>query len=351
MALQSARLLSIFIGVLALSACGDNGAGAPVGTSQTQANAAANVPGPLNGETSWMARDAKTRDLLYVSNHKDGSIYAYSYPEAKLKGWILDAQASGLCADENGDVFVPGGNEIREYAHGGTRPIAVLRNPLGGVSQFCAVDPATGNLAVSGGASHKYGVAVYTNAQGNPKIYRSLAGAYWSCTYDKEGNLFVEAAADGLDGTANLLELPKGGTQIKTIAWSRTRAPRLGSIQWDGKYLAAESPAGGSGQATIFRYGVSGRQATFVSRTALKGAGSPLQFWIHGAQIVVPNRGLNDSGAPGVMFYGYPGGDGPTQTIEDAREPQAATVSPARHRKVAVVTYHYNNLRTGWDDK
>ncbi len=349
--LLSVRLLSVFVGVLALSACGDNGTGSPVGTSQTQFNAGNAVQGPLNGEASWMARDAKTHDLLYVSNHKDGSVYAYSYPQNKLQGWLLNAQATGLCSDGNGDVFIPEGNEILEYAHGGTRPIAVLRNSVGGVSQFCAIDPATGNLAVSGGTSRKYGVAIYTNAQGNPRIYKDFNGAYWSCTYDKEGNLFVEAAAGGLDGTANLLELPKGGTRIKAIAWSRTRAPRLGSIQWDGKYLAVESPAAGSGQATIFRYGVSGRQATFVSQTALKGAGSPLQFWIHGAQIVVPNRGLNDSGAPGVMFYGYPGGDGPTQTIEDAREPQAATVSPARHRKVAVITYHYNNLRTGWDDK
>ena len=129
------------------------------------------------------------------------------------------------------------------------------------------------------------------------------------------------------------------------------RPERLGSIQWDGKYLAAESPKSGTGPATIFRYTVTGSQAKLIGRITLAGAGSPLQFWIHGAQIIVPNRSSSSSGAGGVMLYGYPGGDGPTRIIDDAREPQAATISPARKSKFAVTTYHYNNLRTGWNDK
>ena len=351
MTVHSARLFSLLVGALALSACAGNGTGSPARTNPlipAEPNAATAAHG-----TSWVARDAGTQDLLYVSNAKDGSVYVYSYPQGKLKGWLLDLHASGLCSDADGDVFIPKGNEVLEYAHGDTQPLAVLRNSLGGAAQFCAVDPTTGNLAVSGGASHKYGVAIYTNAKGSPRIYveGDRNARYGSCTYDDKGDLFVEVTAGSSHGTSNLVELPNGGTQVRNITWSETRRPRPGSIQWDGKYLAAESPQSGSEPATIFRYSISGRQATFVGKIALAGAGSPIGFWIHGAQVVVLNQGLSGSGAAAVVLYDYPGGDEPRQIIEDAREPQAATVSPARHRKIAVTTYHYDNLRTGWDDK
>jgi hypothetical protein len=352
MALQSDRLSLLFAGVLVLSACDGNGAGSPMGTSPIvsgQFNATV-APGS-NGESSWMARDAKTHDLLYLSNYMDGSVYAYSYPEGKLKGWLLNTHASGICSNQNGDVFIPEKNEILQYVHGDARPIEVLPSPLGGASQFCAVDPATGNLAVSGSTSRESGVAIYTGAENNPRVYRNRKGAYWSGTYDYQGNLFVEATTGNADGIVNLVELPKSGTRMWNIAWNGMRPERLGSIQWDGKYLAAESPESRTGPATIFRYTVTGRQAKLIGRITLTGATSPLQFWIHGAQIVVPNRSSSSSGAGGVMLYGYPGGDGPTRIIDDAREPQAATISPAWKSKVAVTTYHYDNLRTGWNDK
>lgn len=346
---HSAPLFSFVVGVLALSACAGNGTGSPGRTNPLipAEPSAANTA----HETSWVARDAATQDLLYVSHAKDGSVYIYSYPQGKLKGWLLNVQASGLCAGTNGDVFIPKGNEILEYAHGSTRPFAVLRNPLGGVSQFCAVDPATGNLAVSGGVSHKYGVAIYAKAKGNAQIYMEgdPNGRDWSCTYDDKGNLFVQVTDRSSHGTSRLMELPKGGVQFENVTWNGKRPPRLGSIQWDGKYLAAESPASGSEPTTIFRYSVSRRQATFVAQTVLTGAGSPLQFWIHGAQVVVLNRGLY--GAAAVLLYDYPGGDEPRQIIEDAREPQAATFSPPWHNKVAVTTHHYNNMRTGWNNQ
>ena len=224
-----------------------------------------------------------------------------------------------------------------------------MRNPLGGDAQFCSVDPTTGNLAVSGGVSHKYGIAIYTSAKGNPRIYVESDGndRYWSCTYDGKGNLFVMVTA-GSFTTSNLVELPNRSAHVRNVAWSGTRRPRLGSIQWDGKYLAAESPASGYEPTTIFRYSLRGRLATFVGKTELRGAGSPLQFWIHGAKVVMANEGADNSGAAAVTLYDYPRGDKPGQIIEDAGGPQAATVSL---HKVAVTTYHYNNLRTGWNDQ
>ncbi|MFZ0573691.1 MAG: hypothetical protein WAM02_03280, partial [Candidatus Cybelea sp.] len=206
-----------------------------------QPNAAPAALSPRNAGASWMAPDIGTQTLLYVSNRKDGSVFVYSYPQGKLTGSLLDVRAGGLCSDGNGNVFIPRGNEILEYAHGGTEPIATLRNPLGGAAQFCAADPASGNLAVSGGTSRAYGLTVYTNATGNPKTYRSLNGdAYRSLTYDNQGNLFAVAIPASSDRSAGLIELPKGASRVANIGWNGMNPSHLGAIQWDGRYLAVE---------------------------------------------------------------------------------------------------------------
>ena len=317
-----------------------------------QPNAAPAALSPRNGGASWMAPDIGTQTLLYVSNRKDGSVFVYSYPQGKLTGSLLDVRASGLCSDGNGNVFIPRGNEILEYAHGGTEPIATLRNPLGGAAQFCAADPASGNLAVSGGTSRAYGLAVYTNATGNPRTYRSLNGdAYRSLTYDNQGNLFAVAIPASSDRSAGLIELPKGASRVANIGWNGMNPSHLGAIQWDGRYLAVETPEGGSRSITISRYRVNGGQATLAGHIAFAGAGSPLQFSIHSGQAIMPNPSVSGAGAAAITFYNYPGGDGPRQTVEDDRQPQAAVVSSGRKAKIAVTTYHYDNMRTGWDDK
>jgi PQQ-like domain len=288
------------------------------GGAQPQTNSLA--PTQPDAKSAWPEQSAGEPDLLYVLR-KAGSVNLYSYPEGKFERRLSEG-ANGLCADESGDVFIPEGNEIFEYAHGGTRPIAVLRNGPGGFIQSCAVDAVTGNLAVSGDAGARRGVAIYANAEGTPSSYAvgDRNAASWSSAYDNDGNLFV---ADAM----RLLELPKGATRFKNIAWNGMRPGRLGPIRWDGTYLAAASGASGSNPATIFRYRVSDGRATLVGETALKGAESPVQFWIDA------------------------GGGTPAQVIKDARGAVAAAISRTlKPRGVSVVTYHYDNLRTGWDD-
>jgi hypothetical protein len=337
--------LSVCASLVMLAGCGGSHA-QPSPLIPSQSNVSTS-PGGVGAEASRMASDATMQDLLYVSHRKDGSVSVYSYPDGKSEGRLLDVRATGLCSSNGGNVFIPERNEILEYAHGSTRPLAVLRNVLGSDVQFCAVDPTTGDLAISGSANRESGVAVYANAKGSPRTYGAdnLKGGYWSATYDDEGNLFVESTAGDL-GRISLLELPKSNKQFRSITWNGIRPSHLGSIQWDGQYLAAESRENGA--TTLLRYSVSEGRATLVGKSALKGTGSPLQFWIHGGKIAVPNQ--TGSGA-GVMLYGYPAGGSAAKIIEDALQPQAVVVSPAAKRKVAVLTYHYNNLRTGWNDK
>jgi len=308
------------------------------GGSQTQTNAL--VPGQSNAATSELGRlgvgssmvaDAQSNDLLYVADAKDGSVHVYSFPGGKPQGRLLDVRANALCAGKNGDVFAPAGNAVLRYAHGGTRPIAVLHDQLAGAPQFCAVDSTTGNLAVSGASASQSGVAIYADAKGSPTIYAGRNDArYGSLAYDDDGNLFALTAA------GKVVELAQGGKRFRELDWSGAH-PAAGSIQWDGKYLAVAS------DAKISRFTVSGYQATPAGEIAIKGAANVPQFWIHKGKVVIPD-------SRGVALYGYPAGGNPLAVIKDARAAQAVTVSRGKQSSFAITTYHYDNFRTGWDN-
>jgi hypothetical protein len=324
------RLIGACVTLAMLAGCGGSQTNAVVPNSASQR---------LGSDLSQNAA-SRTQDLLYVSHHDDGSVDIYSYPDGKYWGQLKDVRASGLCSDNNGDVFIPAGDSIREYAHGETRPIAVLHGSLGGIVQACAVDATTGNLAVSGGTYPRFGVAVYSDAQGSPKIYNlpNRKGAYLSSTYDDKGNLFVESSTPK---AVDVVELPKDAERVRSVALTGTQPVGIGSIQWDGKYIAILA-SNAAGSATVLRYSVLGNRAAFAGAIALKDAGGSAQSWIQGGKIVVP-------GSVGANIYGYPAGGVAAATIKDQRGLQAVTVSPGLKAGVDVVTYHNDNLRTGWD--
>lgn len=291
--------------------------------SQTQTNAL--VPGQSGAATEQLARlgvgstmadGAQTRDLLYVA--KDGDVSAYAYPDGKLQGRLAGVRADGLCASKSGDVFVPSGSEVLHYAHGGTRPIAVLANAPGGAAQFCAVDPASGSLAVSGGTPASR-VAVYEGAAGTPQIHPAKEGSqYASLAYDDAGTLYAATAS------GELLALAKGASRFERVAWNGARPARLDAIRWDGKNLAVAGSAGPDGPVTISRYTIVAGSATLAGRTVVPGAAGPAQLWFAGSS--------------------------PAGIVRVARAASAVAFSRASQSAFAIATYHYDNLRTGWND-
>jgi len=309
------------------------------GASQNQANKIV----PARGEASWMVRDAKGTALLYVSNSKDGSVDVYSFPEGKPGGRLLGVGAKTLCSGANGDVYFAKSNEVLEYARGSTHPIAILQNSLDSV-QSCSIDPSTGSLAVVGSAGGRSAVAIYANGRLSSTLYGGALTGYWSCAYDDEGNLLVETAPrdQAMQSIVDLLELPKDGLRLRAIRWNGPRPARPGSIQWDGKYLAVKVTQSGPVPAAVFRYAVSAGQARFIGKSVLDSAGSATQLWLAGGKAIVP-------AAAGIMIYSYPFGGAPVKTIDDLREPNGATVSLASQSELAIVTYHYDNMRTGWN--
>ncbi|HEY1883252.1 MAG TPA: hypothetical protein VGG51_09475 [Candidatus Cybelea sp.] len=283
------------------------------------------------GVGSSMAPDVASSDLLYVADSKDDSVRVYSFPAGKPQGRLAGVRADALCSGRDGDVVAPARSEVLRYAHGGTRPIGELHSPFSSAQQFCAIDPATGDVAVSGSSATQSGVAIFARAKGPATIYAAPRnGGYVSLAYDNDGDLFAQTNA-GI-----LVELARNAKRFRAVDWGGAQPPHAGAIQWDGKYLAIAS------DATILRYAVSGYRASPAGRVALESVvGRP--FEIYNGKIAVPD-------ARGVALFGYPSGGSPVSLIKDVGNVGAVTLSRGSRSKFAITTYHYDNLRTGWND-
>jgi hypothetical protein len=263
------------------------GALALYGCSQS-AQMPAGAPGVLHG--SGRAGSNSSGDLLYASN---GSVQIYTYPAGKLQAIFsvpgTYVSATGLCADEKGNVFVPAATGasinagyIFEYAHGGTQPIATLNDGYWSPGS-CTVDPVTGNLAVTNvffgsaaparGTAHTGGpltsagdVAIYADAKGSPTEYTdSNVTNYGTAAYDDNGNLFVLGYNDPKN-EQYLLELAKGAKTFEPISLSGVLTD-AGRMQWAGGYLTVLTARRDDRNPAITQLSVRGSSATIVGRT------------------------------------------------------------------------------------
>lgn len=275
---------------------------------------------------SWMLPEAKSEDLLYISDQKKSYVYVYSYPHGKLVGTLTGFDVPvGLCADKAGDVFIPNGfgADIVEYAHGGKSPIATLSDS-GESPSGCGVDPKTGNLAVANYCSSSCkgpgSVAIYVDAEGSPTQYTDpdISNVYF-CGYDTKGNLFL----DGTQSSAfAFAELRSGkGTFTKIKLKQTIQTP--GNVQWDGAEVAVGDIKGG----VIYQFTIRGKSGTEVGSTPLTGSSYVTQFWIQPPNVIGPN--IYSSGG-NVLFWKYPAGGSPTKTIAGLSLPAGATVSLAK---------------------
>jgi hypothetical protein len=166
--------------------------------------------------------------LVYVGT--GDNVYILSYPRGKVVG-SLGVTGYSLCTDPTGDVFVPTiGYQVLEYSHDG-KLIQTLQD--GDVPLGCAVDPTTGDLAVTNEASGAGEVAIFPKAQGSARWYSDPAiYTYGLCGYDDQGNLFV----DGSGSNATFAELPKGSSTFKNFSLGNEFDP-YGDIQWDGHHI------------------------------------------------------------------------------------------------------------------
>ena len=272
---------------------------------------------------SWMARDAKESDLVYVSSEMTWDVNVYSYPQGEPKGLLTGFNLpQGLCSDPKGDVFVPEGatNDIKEYAHGGTTVIAYLSDALEEPAG-CSFDSTTGTLAVANviSAAGAGNIALYANATGLPTIVSDPAIYLpYECGYDNKGNLFVDGLTSlpSEGGVFQFAELPKGSSSFTNITLNR-KIKIPGAVQWDGTYVTV----GDAETGAIYR--TNGAGGKVVGSTKLAGTRFDFQSWIQGKTIVAPRYYSIVA-----RFWHYPAGGKAYKSIK-VGSPFGTTVSVA----------------------
>jgi hypothetical protein len=287
--------LCISTAIAMLAGCGSQ---APIGAPGAMAQSPA-IATHADRSGSWMAPDAQAQDLLYVSNVHNVTVYSYPKGDliGKLKGFYV---TGGECVDAAQDVWITdlGHNRLVEYAHGGQTPIRILTG-IGGAG--CAVDPATGNLAVTtlGGT-----VYVYKNARGKPLSYTdSDISRFYYCSYDNNGNFFADCATSANSYSFELARLSKGSSTLKTMSVDQYIS-FAGGVEWDGKHLAV-----GDGQVpVIYEFAIKGSRGTKVGTTRLgPNAKFVFQFFIDNGIVIAPNE-CGSSCSSDLLFYKYPAG-------------------------------------------
>jgi DNA-binding beta-propeller fold protein YncE len=275
---------------------------------------------------SWMSPDAKSIDLLYVTDLNTGDVDVYSYPAGKPKGVITGlAVPHGECVDKLGNVFVTNGgqSQILEFAHGGTTPIQTLDDPKN-FPHGCAIDPVTGNLAVTNSplGAGAGTVSIYKRAKGKGKqiTVGNVFQVYYD-GYDPNGNLFV----DGTDMHVafEFAELPAGATAFTPVTLNASvNIPA--AVQWDGTNLAVGDQVSLNGPSKIDQFTITGSAGQLVGTTDMTDSCDVLQFWIQGDTVIAPD----DCGST-VKFFAYPAGGASTKTLsKNLSEPVGTVVSP-----------------------
>lgn len=286
---------------------------------------------------SWMGNDAKSEDLLYVSNG-NAEVTVYEYWRHKLLGVLTDfSQPKGVCVDKNQNVYITDytGQQIVEYAHGGSKPIAKF-DDAPDTPFSCSIDPISGNLAVANydGGSQTGNIAIWSN--GNRTTYSdSKVGAFQYCAYDNRGTLLATNGQVKYPYTLSFAWLPENGNKLIDVnlpgpdpgfKWGY-----LTGLQWDGQYFVLED------STRLFRESLIHGQGYYVGYTSVGASDwyplGPFGFYtpIGGSRAtqVIGGMTYEGGGSYEVAFWKYPeGGSSPITTIKHGLdEPYGIAVS------------------------
>jgi hypothetical protein len=282
------------------------------------------------------------QNLLYVSAWLTSrrEVYILTYPQGKMLGTLSGLQYAPyyLCSDTSGNVFVTADITVQsgvvyEFAHGATVPFKTLSDP--GMAFGCAVDPASGDLAVANFNSpfDQKGdgdIVIYPHGGGSPKIYGTKKiQDFRFCAYDSNGNLLADGV-DQLDQNV-LVILPRGARSLTVLTFKKS-INEAGPIQWDGQYFAV----GFLLPHKIYQVSVLGSHANATKTILLTYRRYELsqEFWLYDNTLVATiGRPNQFDGSLG--FWNYPAGGNAKRlirTLSGAPTVVGVTVSAAQSR-------------------
>jgi hypothetical protein len=288
---------------------------------------------------SWISPDIqRAHKLLFVSD-AIGVVWIYKMPSLEIKGILTGFQAiNGVCSDGKGSVWVAmsGFEQMWKLAHDGTI-VSILQDTIG-TPIGCAVDPTTGNLAVSNVRNNNPppiggSLLVYPRAAGVPTEYWCLSclESYGFVGYDTSGNLFVDGK-NASNGFA-LAELPAGSNatdQLKALNIEGGTLYGTGMVEWDAAvhYLVIGDQLCDNKHATcVYRAKIVGSTAKITGRTILLDSkGNPIcdmiQGTLDGNTIVGSDNDNGFCGHPsGTDLWPFPAG-GPATHYNDIYDSQ-----------------------------
>ncbi|MBV9719761.1 MAG: hypothetical protein JOZ77_10600 [Candidatus Eremiobacteraeota bacterium] len=297
-------VVSITTAAAFLTACG--GSASPTGATNP---------------TSQTSAAATQSDLLYASRSSAGTVSVFAFPSGQKVSELTGiTNPEGLCSDASGNVYVTTDSGfIYEYAHGGTSPIQSFSDPDSSQSG-CAVDPTTGDLAVTNlhDSAGNGDVVVFHSGSQKPKTSRFKNTAeFLYCAYDESGNLY--ASGETWHGLPFLVRLPKGGTKLELLKTSQPIWAR--SIQWvKNRLLIGAATFKHTGAVSIYPVAVSGDTGKVEAPIQLQSAFGAFgfdQYWTH-SNVIVGSGRVDRKGA--LLFWNYPQGGKPIKAISSSSE-------------------------------
>lgn len=250
--------------------------------------------------------------LLYISNSGAANVTVYTYLNGgglllvgTLTGFSLP---TGMCSDDAGNVWIPdyGTGAIYEYQHGGTGPIATIKQHTG-LPFDCAVDPKTGSLAVAdqhpNGHFQSYSdVVVFPKGSKKGTDYYPSTGfsQVFFVAYDNTSNLYADGtpclpygcSSRGFSGgPPALFELSRGGSEFTQLTLGGATLNQPSAIDWVKPILLlGDQNFQNQGTNGAYKVFVSGSTATVVGTLPFNGTQQTYGFWRRAGRVIVPDH-------------------------------------------------------------
>jgi hypothetical protein len=280
----------------------------------------------------WMAPEAAQSTLLYVSDSGKWIVEVYSFPALKHLGTLTGFDApQGECSDSRGNLWLANtkSNEMLEFAHGGKSPIKRLVDPTG-PPVGCAVDPTTGNLAVTNifdfsGAGE---VLIYRKAGGTPSPYSNpKQQTYYFAGYDGKGNLYVSGQT--ATGAYILSVLPRGKATMSSVGVRGGALYFPGTVTWSGSSLVlGDQECTRHQQSCLYETTVSGGIATIKGVTHLTGACDVAQAQVQKNLLVGGDyQHCAHHATSSVDLWPFPKGGAATKKVTGVQVPVGTAIS------------------------
>jgi hypothetical protein len=286
-----------------------------------------------------MLPEAKAKTLIYAEDADTGNVNVYDYANGEQVGTIGQFIISG-CVDAEGNVYLVkfSGDDVLEYAHGGTEAIKTF-SP-GGTLSGCSVD-AAGDVEITGTSPGHVTVYAKGDTKRGVTYSNSECETQASMGYDNKGNVIGLGEYD----TINVCAVLAKGKQETTLTTAGITIYALNGTMWDGKYIAVSDAEAekesltGIYQTTLSGTTLTAHGETILTDTCYRGyvdVGNP---FILGTK----NTPLNDrqgkvvvgsnafcfmsSKGGGIEFWHYPKGGNPFKTYPTTDEIAVLAVS------------------------